>query len=123
MEPNSIVSKNTWVKTEDIKVYTSTDLIELNYGEQSSVTGLNFEGKTFEDLVSPGVSDSRTVGHVSLRLLSYLLLRSAQSFLDVDGQFPGGDPFPCLGHGSGCGGPTAVRLVSSEETRRQRKKE
>lgn len=28
----------------------------------------------------------------------YLLLRSGEPLLDVDGQFPGGDPFPCLGH-------------------------
>lgn len=28
----------------------------------------------------------------------YLLLRSGEPLLDVDGQFPSGDPFPCLGH-------------------------
>lgn len=29
---------------------------------------------------------------------SHLLLRSGEALLDVAGQFPGGDPFPHLGH-------------------------
>lgn len=39
----------------------------------------------------------------------YLLLRPGEPLLDVDGQLPGGDPFPCLGHvaqvlpGAACG--------------------
>lgn len=35
---------------------------------------------------------------------SYLLLRPGETLLDVDGQFSGGDPFPCLGHVARCGG-------------------
>lgn len=39
-----------------------------------------------------------------LRGGSYLLLRSGEPLLDVDGQFPGGDTFPWLGHVGGvCG--------------------
>lgn len=45
--------------------------------------------------------------HASLVLSAlrkvYLLLRSGEPLLDVDGQFPGGDPFPCLGHVARCG--------------------
>lgn len=46
----------------------------------------------------------------------YLLLRSGQPLLDVDGQFPGGDTFPCLGHVARRGGlPGGVRTSDQQE--------
>ena len=52
-------------------------------------------------------------------MASYLLLRSGEPLLDVDGQFPGRDPFPHLGHVSQRGGlPGGV--TTSEEEERQR---
>lgn len=47
---------------------------------------------------------------------SYLLLRSGQPLLDVDGQFPGGHPFAHLGHVS------APELVSEPAKKRRKKK-
>lgn len=61
-----------------------------------------------------------TVGHGVLRAMGaqvYLLLRSGEPLLDVDGQFPGGDPFPCLGHGARCGGCSPA--VSGPATKRK----
>lgn len=53
---------------------------------------------------------------------SYLLLRPGEPLLDVDGQFPGGDPFPCLGHVAGCGRAPRVRHRTGDEEERQREK-